>query len=114
MEKRILDRTSLYYYLKVHDAKDQSLIGHMVDMNTGGLRLLSETPFEPGHKIRMSMVLPEEIRGRNAIEFEAVCRHSARALNPDHYESGFQIALLPEELYPLVRDLTQKFAMGKN
>lgn len=114
MEKRIQDRMSLYYYLKVHDAKDQTLIGHMVDFNTSGIRLLSEKPFEPGHKIKMSMALPEEIRGKTTLEFEAVCRHSTRALNPDHFESGFQIGLLPEEHYPLVRDLTQKFAMGKN
>lgn len=114
MEKRIQDRMSLYYYLKVHNAQDQSLIGHMVDFNTQGIRLMSEQAIAPGTKFTMQMVLPEVIHGRKILEFEAVCRHSAQALNPDHFESGFQISLMPEEYYPLVKDLIGRFAMGKN
>lgn len=114
MEKRIQDRMSLYYYLKVLNAESGELLGHMVDFNTKGIRLISETPIPQGQEYQLSMALPETVFGRDQISFNAVCRHTTKSANPDLFESGFQIAILSEELYPLFRELIQRFAMGKN
>lgn len=114
MEKRVQDRMCIYYYLKVFNAENHDLLGHLVDFNTKGIRIVSTNQYESGQEFRVSLKLPETVMGLTDIEFNVVCRHSTKSLNPTLFESGFLIATLPSDLYPVFNELSRRFAMGKN
>ena len=43
-EKRSLKRWHLIFYLRVFDQDTGALVGHVVDINTGGMMLISDNP----------------------------------------------------------------------
>ena len=59
--KRQLQRRHLVYYLKVLDADTQSVLGFLVDVTVGGMRLLSEKaiPLERVYNVIMQIPCPD-------------------------------------------------------
>jgi len=89
-EQRINKRLHLIYYLRVFDKKNNTLLGHLVDITTGGFMLLSENPIKTGIEFALSMdvPLPEGLTER--VELNAKSCWSNQDANPAFYDTGFQ------------------------
>lgn len=96
-EKRTLKRRHLFYYLRVFDSKNDSLVGHVIDITAEGIKLFGERPIELGKEFKFKMALPEFIKENVEIEFEGVCSWSKRDVNQDFYVAGFKLDKLPEK-----------------
>lgn len=119
-DKRALKRRNLIYYLEVFETKNDSLYsrvferengplaGHLVDVTTEGLMLLSEKPVEVGAKFKFRMVLPEFMEESGEIGFEGICAWSKRDVNPDYYLVGFKFDKLPEKKIKLINQLVME------
>ena len=60
-EGRALNRRHLiYYFLEVNDIGSGELLGHLVDITTKGIKLVSKHPIETGKKFKLQMLLPED------------------------------------------------------
>ncbi len=88
---RILKRRHLVYYLEVHDAEDGALLGHLVDITTRGMMLVSKKPIENGKKFQMQMMLPEGYFKEKMVHFDAVSCWSNNDVNPDFWDTGFKV-----------------------
>ncbi|MBI9046018.1 MAG: PilZ domain-containing protein [Anaerolineaceae bacterium] len=102
---RSLRRRHLIYYLRVFDLHSGKLMGHLVDITTEGVMLISEYPSEVGLELKMRMVLPFEILDKNELVFDATCVWCKKDINPDFYAMGFQILEIPQEDLHIIEDL---------
>ena len=90
-DKRQLKRAHLIYYLRIFDTDTGINIGHLVDITTQGIMIISEEPLPSGKDFSFRMQLPATITGREEINFKAHCLWCKKDFNPDFYVSGFQI-----------------------
>lgn len=88
---RSLKRRHLIYYLEVYDDETGKMLGHLVDITTEGLKLVSREPFPRDKKYKMRMKLPEGYFEERELHFEAISRWGTNAVNPDFYDTGFTL-----------------------
>lgn len=91
MEKRKVPRRHIIYYLRVIDQTTGEMIGHLVDITTIGMMLITEQPLESGKKYSLRVSLPPEF---TQVEFLDVVGESVwihKDVNPDYYAVGFRL-----------------------
>ena len=98
-EKRKLKRVHLIYYLRIFDSNTGVNIGHLVDITTKGIMVISEEPAPTGKNFSFIMHLPATMSGRKTIQFKAHSLWCKKDINPDFYVSGYQIKeISPQEI----------------
>jgi hypothetical protein len=95
-EKRNLKRRHLIYYLRIMDKETNELIGHLVDITSEGIMLISEEPFEIDKVFHFRMMLPKEIIGKESLEFSVQSLWTKKDINPDFIDTGFKLLDLKE------------------
>ena len=88
--RRIIKRRHLIYYLRVWDSVNNQFLGHVVDINTEGLKLISESAIPIGENYELEVRLPDLECKSQAMRFKAICRWSDNDINPAFYDSGFE------------------------
>ena len=89
--KRQLKRVHLIYYLRIFDKDSGENIGHLVDITTQGIMMVSEETIPSGKNFSLRMQLPTTITGREEIEFSAHSLWCKKDINPDFYVTGYRI-----------------------
>jgi hypothetical protein len=98
-DKRQLKRVHLIYYLRIFDSNTGANVGHLVDITTQGIMMISEEKVPVGADSSFRMQLPTTITGREEIQFNARCLWCKKDFNPDFYVSGYQIKeISPQEV----------------
>lgn len=90
-ENRRLKRWYLVMYLRVYDQDTEALLGHIVDINKDGLRLVSDRPVAVNRTFRMWVDIPKEDTTHQRIYLEAESMWCGKDINPDFYDTGFRI-----------------------
>ena len=96
-------------YLRVHDQDTDELVGHVVDVSSGGLMLVSDAPFEPMSHHKLSVVLPYTEQSDRTLDIDVECRWCGLDANDDYYDAGFRFvdpsAELREAINGVVEDV---------
>lgn len=108
-EKRRLKRKHLIYYLKVHDAKTNQVIGRVQDMHIEGMMLTSAKPLPTGATFHLKIDLPSEILGKKQLAVEARSMWNKRDVNPDYYDTGLKLSKMSEDDTKVIKRLTQRY-----
>jgi len=112
--KRILKRWNLIYYLKVINQKNGDVLGHLVDITTRGIMIMTQNPIPSNQLFQLTMSLPKEIMGRNSVTFDAECKWCRKSINPDYYDAGFQfVAVSPNDI-KTIENLINEFLFVKS
>ncbi|OGR06007.1 MAG: hypothetical protein A2511_04245 [Deltaproteobacteria bacterium RIFOXYD12_FULL_50_9] len=90
-ENRVLKRRHLIFYLEVYDDQSGELVGHVVDVTTKGIKLVSKNPIPDGKLFRLRMALPEGYFAERELRFAAQSLWSDNDINPDFYDTGFAL-----------------------
>jgi hypothetical protein len=103
-ERGQLKRRHLIYYLRVIDVETDHVLGHLVDVTTDGIMLMSPEAIPADRVFHLRMMLPAEAgETQQAVEFEARSARSGKDLNPDFFDTGFHlVSLTPKQLARLV------------
>jgi len=96
-ERRKLKRRHIIYYLLVFDQDTQSMLGHLVDITPQGMMVISEQPLEVGRLYNLRLLLPYQIAGKRELIFQAHSKWCQKDLNPDFYDTGFQLLNVSDE-----------------
>ncbi|MFZ1324505.1 MAG: PilZ domain-containing protein [Candidatus Contendobacter sp.] len=89
--KRQIKRWYLVMYLRVFNEDTGELLGHIVDINKEGIRLVSAQKI-PLHQIfRLGVDIPRENSPRQRLHLEAESLWSGPDVNADLYATGFRI-----------------------
>ena len=93
--QRVKKRRHLIYYLDVVDSDDSS-IGRVVDITTGGLLVVSNTNYEDGIVKDVKVKLDNDIMGGFTTDLEVTLesRWSKQDVNPNYYITGFSFVNL--------------------
>ena len=111
-DRRTLHRRHLNYYLKVFERDTDELLGHLVDITEEGLMLVSENCFEEGKLIRMKMLLPREIEGKEQIEFDARSMWCRKDVNPSLWGIGFKFEYVDVLSRQIIFELIHEFGFS--
>lgn len=90
-ENRNLERWHLIYYLRVFDKSTGGLLGHVVDINEEGVMLVGPNPLPVDRNYDMSMEVPGDNGDSSKIEFCGKALWSRSDINPDFYDTGFEL-----------------------
>ena len=89
-EKRKLQRRHLIYYLRTYNAETGQLLGHLVDITSEGIMLISEEPIEIDRPYQLHMLLPADVFDRSELSFNARAIWRSKDVNEDFYDTGFK------------------------
>jgi hypothetical protein len=113
-DRRKIPRKYLMFYTRVFDTATNKLIGHLVDVTPGGLMLIGEHPVAPGEAFRLKMELPGEVAGVPFIEFEARSLWSKRDINPQFYNTGFELVTIAPEAVAVIERIVEAYGFRDN
>ena len=91
-DRRNLDRKDFSYYMRLVDNDTQELVGHLVDISSGGFKLDSQNKIPPNKDFRFRMDLTSEVASKPSLVFLARsiwCE--VDPLDPLSYNVGFQL-----------------------
>ncbi len=111
--RRHLKRRHLVYYLRVFDQSTNELVGHLVDITTEGVKLVRETPVNPGASHRLSMQLPARLEGSYDVRFAAECLWCRPDENPSFFVAGFHITGAAKRDLDLITELVNEFGFNE-
>lgn len=106
---RNYERSALVYYLRVFDAYTNVLLGHVVDISTGGIKLVSHDPLKLNRTYTLKVILPKEIMGKSELLFDTEICWSEGDTNPDFTITGFSFRSLIEDHRTLIQMLFDEF-----
>ena len=104
-EAREYKRRHLIYYLEVYDDETGDLLGHLVDLTTQGMMLITKQEVIPEKNFRLGMMLPEEYFKEGILKIEAHSMWCRKDVNPDFYAVGFKTYDLDKNTAKLITEL---------
>ncbi len=109
---RTLKRRHLIYYLEVIDIESNQILGHLVDVTLKGIMLISKEPIEVGKSFSLRMKLPEGIADELHLEFHAKSVWTGKDINPDFYDTGFEVIDLPSAAKENIQNLIEQMGFS--
>jgi len=97
-EMRQVERRHLVFYLRVFDEMSTTVLGHVVDISSKGMMLISDNPISVDGSFRLRIRLPSRIANKKELIFNATSRWCKQDVNPDFYITGFQIYEVDDEV----------------
>jgi hypothetical protein len=110
VEMRQVERMHLVFYLRVFDGMGSKVLGHIVDISSKGVMLISDSPIPVNESFRLRMRLPSEIANKDELIFNAISRWCKQDANPDFYITGFEIYDVDEEVAKYILCLIDDFS----
>ncbi len=107
-EIRIMKRRHLVYYLEVFDATTGKQVGNLVDITTRGCKLVSRNLIPKDQSMTLKIVLPDDFYSAKELVFEARSVWSSNDINPDFYDTGFEVPHMGLEDRKVIRRLIER------
>ncbi len=91
-ERRHKDRKDFSYYMRLTNVETGELVGHLVDISTGGFKLDSQKPLTVEKEFRFHMDLTSEVASKPFMVFKARSKWcQVDPLDPFVYNVGFEM-----------------------
>jgi c-di-GMP-binding flagellar brake protein YcgR len=87
-ENRKFRRVNLAEHPEVFDAQSNELLGRIVDISTGGFKMVAFSEMEEGKEYLLNIVLPEKNNEKKCIEVKASIRWCSKDIDPELITSG--------------------------
>ncbi|MCP5158488.1 MAG: PilZ domain-containing protein [Gammaproteobacteria bacterium] len=104
-DRRQYDRYSTDFYLCVHTRPDDRLLGDVIDISLGGLKLLSNEALRVGEIMSLQMDIALESGRQGNFEFQARAVWSGQDENPECYTTGFEFLNLSPQTRKILQDI---------
>lgn len=89
--KRSQERWNLVRYLRVTKAENNETIGHLVDVTTEGMMLISENSIPLHQTFNLRMEIPTEDNIPQTIALTAESLWTKKDVNPAFHDTGFRL-----------------------
>ncbi len=113
-ERRKFKRRYLAFYSRVFDVRSHHLLGHIVDITPQGLMLLSEIPLPLDAVFRLEIELPDDFNLKRTILFDATTRWCQPDVDPNFYNTGFQLSNISTEDIGIIQNIVDTFGFRDN
>lgn len=89
-DQRQYERYSTNFYLCIYDRRDERLLGHVVDISLGGLRLIGSEALRIGEILLLRIEAALESGRRECCEFQGKTVWSGEDENPGWFAAGLE------------------------
>ncbi|MGB7876532.1 MAG: PilZ domain-containing protein [Anaerolineales bacterium] len=114
-ERRNIERKEFSYYMRLIDNDTQDLIGHLVDISSGGFKLDSQTPIPVSKDFRLRMELTSEVADKPTMTFIARSKWcEIDPLDPFVYNVGFQMINISPGDLNIIKRMMEKYGKKIN
>lgn len=107
---RKLTRKELVYNLEAIDIHSGQLLGHVVDITTEGVKLISKTPLALHTDYQFQIVFAKGFEDEKIIDVEAEAVWANKDINPDYYATGLKFANISSEGRKKIDELIVTYA----
>ena len=107
IDERNQERWLLVNNLRVYNTETNEILGHLVNVTTEGIMLISEKPLAVDTDFELKMAVPTD-DGTANIELDARSIWSKADEDPHFYKSGLQFTLCSEESRHVISELIEK------
>ena len=109
-DRRNLERKDFSYYMRLIDNDSQDLVGHLVDISSGGIKLDSQGPIPINKDFHLRMDLTSEIADKPAMIFVARSKWcEVDPLDPFIYNVGFQLINVAPADLDIIKRMMAKY-----
>jgi hypothetical protein len=110
-ERRKTKRRSISYYMRIMDASENEMIGHLSDITLQGLKVDSQKPIPVGKDYRLRIHTTADVADKDSIEFIAGVRWCEKdPLDPGLYDIGFQIIKIAPHDADIIQHIVDKYS----
>ena len=102
-------RKHLIYYLRVVDMETDQPIGDARNISKNGIMLICHQPIEANAVLRLRMILPEKIQGRESFEFYAETKWWEKGVLPNAYHVGLELKDVTRDNLCLIEYMHEHF-----
>lgn len=107
IDERNQERWLLVNNLRVYNAETNDILGHLVNVTTEGIMLISEKPLVVDADFELKMAIPSD-DGTSNIDLDARSIWTKADEDPHFYKSGLQFTLCSEESRHAIAELIEK------
>ena len=104
-EKREYARYSVTFYLEAYDQRTEALLGHVVDISLGGIKVLSQQPIAVHQQLTLILKAALETGKQCQVKATAHCVWSREDDNQGYYLAGFKFFSLSKESKELINTI---------
>ena len=104
-EHRKLQRRHIMFYSRVFNRKTGRFLGYLENITPEGAMIISESPLRLDEVYSLGMSLPEDIYPKLALNFEAKSIWCKSDIDPNFYNTGFQLLDLDEEDIAIIEQI---------
>jgi len=109
-ERRNIERREFSYYMRLVDNDTQKLVGHLVDISSGGLKIDSQAPIPTNKDFHLRMDLTSEIADKPTMVFIARSKWcEVDPLDPFIYNVGFQLVNISPGDLNIINRMMEKY-----
>jgi len=109
-ERRQIERKDFSYYMRLIDTQTEELVGHLVDVSTGGFKLDSPKPLPLEKDYRLHLDLTSEVASKPFMVFRARSKWcQSDPLDPFVYNVGFQITEITPSDMEIFNRIVEKY-----
>ena len=109
-ERRNIERREFSYYMRLVDNDTQELVGHLMDLSSGGFKLDSQTPIPPNKDFRLRMDLTSEVADKPSMVFVARSKWcQTDPLDPFVFNVGFQLINISPSDFNIINRMIEKY-----
>jgi hypothetical protein len=108
-DRRSIKRRHLIYYLRVWDKDSGDRLGHLVDLNTSGLLVISEHAIPKDREYNLEMRWQDADEQNHQIQFRATSMWSRPDTNPAFMGTGFMLIDPTQEVLEPIQELIKQF-----
>ncbi|MDX1605101.1 MAG: PilZ domain-containing protein [Candidatus Competibacterales bacterium] len=107
-----MKRWQLIFYLRVFDRETERQLGHIVDITTEGMMLISDQPIPLNTDFKLWIDVPQDDDQRERIYLDAHSLWSSKDVNPDFYDTGFRLQRLTPDRLEDIQILIGEFGIN--
>jgi len=109
-ERRSDERKDFSYYMRLVNNDTQELVGHLVDISSGGFKLDSQAPIPINRDFRLRLDLTSEVADKPAMTFVARSKWcETDPLDPFVYNVGFQLISIASIDLEIINRMIEKY-----
>ena len=115
LERRKFKRRSISYYMRIIDANENHMIGHLADITQQGLKMDSQKPLPVQKEYRLRIFTTADVADKDCIEFLAATRWCQfDTLDPGLYDIGFEIVEIDPPDAEIIQRIIDKYSVREN
>jgi hypothetical protein len=110
-ERRRLKRKYLAFFTRVFDRTSGELVGHLADLSSGGMMVISEEPIHIEQDLELRMDLAGPFFDKEHLDYSARSRWCLPDINPNFWNTGFMITDIAEEDRQTLERIIEEFGI---